>query len=88
MSVSYTSDVFSTYSTIRELTAEELDWISGGKYSWGGFGGAVGRGIVAGGVSGAAVGWVFGPGVWAGAGAGALGGGIYNAVDYLIDNYD
>jgi hypothetical protein len=62
-------------ATLRELSLEELEMISGGKWSWGEFAKAVGIGAAAGGMGGAAVGGI-------GAAPGAIGGGLLGGFGY------
>jgi len=65
-------------STIRELTAEEIAWVSGGEFTWSGFFGSAAGGAVAGALTGSLVGGL-------GAGPGALAGGLLGGIAYSVD---
>ena len=70
----------------RGLSIEELDAIAAGKFTWGGFFGAVAEGAGIGAVGGAGIGGIAGGPVGAafGAGIGASGGGYIAGYRYLI----
>jgi lactobin A/cerein 7B family class IIb bacteriocin len=70
-------DMTNNETEMRELDENELDMISGGKWSWKKFFGAVAGGAATGAATGAAAGGV-------GAGPGAVGGGLIGGIGYCI----
>jgi hypothetical protein len=78
--------------TNRELSIEELDAIAAGKFTWGGFLGAIGIGAGAGAAVGAGIGGaIAGPpgalltGIVTGVEGGAIGGILYFAHNISLD---
>ncbi len=65
---------------MRTLSLDELDFISGGAWTWDGLGGAMVVGAFAGGMAGAV-------GGFAGMGMGAAGGGLIGGAAYLLSTY-
>jgi hypothetical protein len=80
-------DTTATLDSFQTIDFAQLDMVTGGAFSWGDFGRAVGGGAIAGGLGGAAAGAITGPGAGLGALGGFVGGaitgGVYNAGQQL-----